>query len=125
MWTKPPGLPSYGTSELCWTNVSMPVRHFYHARCDTKKENHPTQKPLAVMEWSLGFIKGDVILDPFTGSGTTGVAAVKLGRSFIGIEIEPKYCEIAKRRIIEAEEQFALFDPPKRNEQLELCGVKP
>jgi DNA modification methylase len=52
---------------------------------------------------------GDSILDPFMGSGTTGVAAVKLGRKFIGIEIEPKYFDIACRRINDATKQQDLF----------------
>jgi DNA modification methylase len=57
---------------------------------------------------------GETILDPFMGSGTTGVAAVKLGRRFIGIEIEPKYFEIACRRISEALKQPDLFiEKPK------------
>lgn len=64
-----------------------------------KKSQHPTQKPIAVMEWSVSHTDGDSVLDPFMGSGTTGVAAIRLGRRFIGIEIEPKYFEIAKKRI--------------------------
>jgi site-specific DNA-methyltransferase (adenine-specific) len=62
---------------------------------------HPTMKPIALMSWCLSFIPFPeaLILDPFMGSGTTGVAAVKLGRKFIGIEIEPKYFDIACCRI--------------------------
>ena len=61
---------------------------------------HPTQKPVALMEWCLGFLPdAKTILDPFMGSGTTGVAAVRLGRRFIGIEICEKYFTIAKQRI--------------------------
>lgn len=66
---------------------------------------------------------GGAALDPFMGSGTTGVAAVKLGRKFIGIEIEPKYFDIACRRISEALKQPDMFvEPPKqpRQEALEL-----
>ena len=70
---------------------------------------HPTQKPLEVMEFVCRRCKG-AIVDPFMGSGTTGVAAVKLGRKFIGIEIEPKYFDIACRRISEALKQFDLFN---------------
>ncbi len=54
-------------------------------------------------------LTGDKILDPFMGSGTTGVAAVKLGRKFIGIEIEPKYFDIACRRISDASKQPDMF----------------
>lgn len=61
------------------------------------------------MKWCLEFVDGDCILDPFMGSGTTGVACMKLGRRFIGIEIEEKYCAIAARRIAEASEWDALL----------------
>jgi site-specific DNA-methyltransferase (adenine-specific) len=68
---------------------------------------HMSQKPIAVMEWLIKQLRGpaQIILDPFMGSGTTGVAAVKLGRQFIGIEIEPKYFDIACRRIEAATRQ--------------------
>lgn len=75
---------------------------------------HPATKPLAWMEWAVGLGSrySDLILDPFMGSGTTGVAAVKLGRRFIGIEIEPKYFDIACRRIEEASLQPDMFTSP-------------
>lgn len=63
---------------------------------------HPTQKPVGLMRWSIDRVKaapGAIILDPFMGSGTTGVAAVQMGRRFIGIEIDPDYYAIARRRI--------------------------
>lgn len=69
---------------------------------------HPTQKPLALMEWIVGLVPGGLILDPFMGSGTTGVACMNLGRKFIGIEIEAKYFEIACRRIEDAQRQGRL-----------------
>jgi site-specific DNA-methyltransferase (adenine-specific) len=75
---------------------------------------HPTQKPIALMRWCIEqFPNADTILDPFMGSGTTGVAAIKLGRKFIGIEIEPKYFDIACRRIEEAWKQPRLFEEPR------------
>lgn len=74
---------------------------------------HPTQKPIELMSWCIKRLKGGkTILDPFMGSGTTGVAAVKLGRRFIGIEIEPKYFDIACRRIEEATKQPDMFVEP-------------
>jgi site-specific DNA-methyltransferase (adenine-specific)/modification methylase len=73
---------------------------------------HPTMKPLPVMLWTIEKA-GDInsILDPFMGSGTTGVAAIQLGRSFIGIEREPKYFDIACKRIEQAVAQGQLFAP--------------
>lgn len=85
---------------------------------------HPTQKPLAVMKWCIEHLPADAqtILDPFMGSGTTGVAAVKLGRRFIGIERERKYFDIACRRIEEAYKQpdFFVSAPEKKPEQMSL-----
>jgi site-specific DNA-methyltransferase (adenine-specific) len=74
---------------------------------------HPTQKPVSLMEWCLGFVpNARTILDPFMGSGTTGVACARLGRSFIGCEIEPRYFDIACRRIEDAYRQPRLFAEP-------------
>ena len=77
---------------------------------------HPTQKPVALMEWCLGFLPdAKTILDPFMGSGTTGVACVKTGRAFIGIELDEGYFDIACRRIEEAYRQPDMFiAPPAR-----------
>lgn len=60
---------------------------------------HPTQKPLALMRWCIGRTKGQTILDPYMGSGTTGVACAEMGRAFVGIEIDEKHFETACRRI--------------------------
>ena len=77
---------------------------------DVKKRVHPTQKPIELMSKIIqDFTKeGDTILDPFMGSGTTGVACVQTGRNFIGIEIDPTYFAIAERRIKEAQMQPTL-----------------
>ena len=69
------------------------------------EREHPTQKPVSLMRWCIEKTRARTILDPFMGSGTTGVACVKLGRKFIGIEIEPKYFEIACKRIQAAYDQ--------------------
>jgi site-specific DNA-methyltransferase (adenine-specific) len=75
--------------------------------------DHPTGKPVdMVCSWVNRFTdRGGVILDPFMGSGTTGVAAIQLGRKFIGIEREPKYFDIACQRIEQAVAQGQLFAP--------------
>ena len=74
---------------------------------------HPCPKPIGMMSWLVerGALKGETILDPFMGSGTTGVAAIQLGRSFIGIEREPKYFDIACKRIEQTVAQGQLFEP--------------
>ena len=78
------------------------------------KVAHPTQKPLAVIEplLSASSEPGDVVLDCFMGSGTTGVACVRTGRRFIGVEKEPKYFDIAVRRIEAELNRAPLFDEP-------------
>lgn len=73
---------------------------------------HPTQKPVALMKWCIeqaGVPQRGTILDAFMGSGTTGVAAVQMGRKFIGIEREPKYFDIACRRIEDAQRVQDMF----------------
>jgi adenine-specific DNA-methyltransferase len=85
---------------------------------------HPCEKPLQLMSHITGTStrKGQTVLDPFAGSGTTGVAAIELGRKFIGIEREPKYFDIACRRIEQAYKQRPLFEaePVKAPEQMEI-----
>src|SRR6185312_14038045 len=83
---------------------------------------HMAQKPIAVMEWAIEQLHAvGVILDPFMGSGSTGVAAVKLGRRFIGIEIEPRYFDISCKRISDALKQPDMFiDSPKPLKQEEF-----
>lgn len=75
------------------------------------KVDHPTQKPLQLMKWNVDYLTApeQVILDPFMGSGSTGVAAVELGRNFIGIEREPRYFDIACKRIEDAQRQGNFF----------------
>lgn len=74
----------------------------------TGNDNHPTEKPVSLM-WAIVRWTSGTVLDPFMGSGTTGVACAKLGRKFIGVEIEPKYFDIACRRIEAAYKQPDLF----------------
>ena len=75
------------------------------------RREHPTQKPIAVMKAAITWAAPDAvtILDPFMGSGTTGVAAVQMGRDFIGVEREERYFDIACRRIEQAQLQGDLF----------------
>lgn len=87
---------------------------------EPQNTHHPTQKPVAVMERMVRNHDCQTILDPFMGSGTTGVACARLGRKFIGIEREPKYFEIAKRRIREELERFPLLEKQPEPEQLSI-----
>jgi DNA modification methylase len=81
---------------------------------------HPTEKPVLLMSELIAKCTASVILDPFMGSGSTGVACVQLGRSFIGIEREPKYFDIACSRIEEAQRQVPMFPEEKNQEQMGL-----
>jgi len=88
------------------------------------QKDHPTQKPLALMAWCIDRLptEAKTILDPFMGSGTTGVAAISLGRQFVGIEIEPRYFDIACKRIAEATKQTDLFIEKPRPTQIEMTA---
>lgn len=72
---------------------------------------HPCPKPLGWMRWAVGLATrpGETVLDPFMGSGTTGVAAVQNGRKFVGVEIEPAYFDVACERIEDAQRQARMF----------------
>jgi site-specific DNA-methyltransferase (adenine-specific) len=101
--------------ELAWTSRHGALRIFEKNRVAllTDGAEHPTQKPVEVMRWSiLQLNEPGTVLDPFMGSGTTGVAAVRLGKRFVGIEIEPKYFDTACRRIEAALRQPDLFVAP-------------
>ncbi len=110
VWNKPERNFSLAEAELAWTNRDNVVRVIDSPRSEPGRL-HPTQKPVPVMMWSVEKTTGTV-LDPFMGSGTTGVACVNLGRAFIGIEREPSYFDIACRRIEEAYKQPRLFAEP-------------
>jgi DNA modification methylase len=122
VWDKKNTMPTFSDCELVWTNIDRKsvklLTYEYNGLIGKREERvHPTQKPYEVMRWCIGRLpKGsDTILDPFMGSGTTGVACAKLGRKFIGIEIEPKYFDIACKRIEQAYDQPDLFiEPPKK-----------
>ena len=110
---------SSSEAEHAWTNLDKPNRVFdySHGQLATEgKHYHPTQKPVPLMAWCLVQAgRPATVLDPFMGSGSTGVACVQLGLAFTGIEREPKYFDIAYRRIEDAQRQAKLFeDAPAR-----------
>ena len=109
VWDKENGANDFADCELAWTNLKKAVRKLTYRwngmlqqpGRPKEQRQHPTQKPEAVMLWALTQAPQDVrtVLDPFMGSGTTLVAAKRLGKSCVGIEREERYCEIAARRL--------------------------
>lgn len=120
IWDKRDGTTSdnYSDCELAWTNLKIPARlhrQLWRGVMRAGEDNavnspkwHPSQKPYELMRWVVRFTEG-LVLDPFMGSGTTGVACARMGRKFVGIEIEPRYFDAACRRIEEAYRQTDLF----------------
>lgn len=117
----------FADCELAWTNLGGPARVFRHLWCGAFRKSergedrvHPTQKPVALMDWCLGLVRSQAILDPYMGSGTTGVACARLGKRFIGMELDPKHFATACRRIDDAQRQGRLFDAPRPAEAVQL-----
>ena len=113
VWDKGQRGFSLADCEFAWSSQNNAARVFNYARALAMQDGkqHPTQKPIALMKWCIEQCKNNpqTIFDPFMGSGTTGVAAVQMGRKFIGIEREPKYFEIACKRIEDAQRTFDMF----------------
>lgn len=124
VWDKMNAGNNFADCELCWTNWPKAVRRLQHlwngfARAGNEhRYDHPTQKPLEVMKWAIGLCpKAETIIDPFMGSGTTGVAAVQMGRKFTGIERDAGYFAIACKRIEQAYAQGQLFEPARAKQE--------
>lgn len=120
---------NFADCELAWTNMKKPVRKFEWMwngmlrQGGEQRNGHPTQKPIALMKWCIDQANSpEIILDPFIGSGTTGVAAIQMGRKFIGIEREQKYFDIACKRIEQATKQDDMFVAKPNYEQIDLYG---
>lgn len=121
-WDKGQKGLSMSDGELAWTSEQKALRSIVVNRSVLVGSEHPTQKPIQVMTWSIYQLgNSQTILDPFMGSGTTGVAVVQMGRKFIGIEREPKYFEIACKRIEQASKQVDMFIEPLKQEQVSLA----
>jgi site-specific DNA-methyltransferase (adenine-specific) len=136
VWDKVPTgkIRDQGDGEAAWINRDQPMRIHRllwdglcvgigarHEVTAGQKRHHPSQKPEALMIWCLGYIKGSSILDPYMGAGSTGVAAVKLGKRFQGIEIEKTYFDISCRRVEAATKQHDLFiEKPAPAKQMEM-----
>lgn len=130
VWDKQNGSNDFADCELAWTNLPKAVRRIYWRwngmirRGDDVRE-HPTQKPVGVMSWCIEHLPAGIetICDPFLGSGTTGVAAVKAKKRFTGIEIDPRYFDIACRRIEDASKQPDMFIEPAPKPVQEGLGL--
>lgn len=130
VWDKENGDNDFADCELAWTNIPKAVRRIQWMwngmlRKGREERVHLTQKPLGVMEWTLDQLPKGVatILDPYMGSGTTGVACVKRKLSFIGIEREAHHFDIACERIRKAYQQPDMFIERQRPaEQLSMLG---
>lgn len=118
--------------ENAWCSNPGVARIFHHvwdgADCQSERGErvHSNQKPVELLSWCLGFLPdAHCIFDPFMGSGTTGVACVKAGRKFIGVEIDPHYFDVACSRIERALAQPDMFvqAPPPKAEQLDMLEV--
>lgn len=112
VWDKGQRDFSLADVELAWTSDDKAARAFTYPRALALQDGkvHPTQKPVALMKWCLGlYPKSETVLDCYLGSGTTGVAAVQMGKRFIGIEREEKYFQIACKRIEDAQRQGDMF----------------
>lgn len=122
IWHKNNSDRDFADCEMAWTNQDK------NARLKTLRpmnmdggKIHPTQKPEIIMKWSIDYLPYcEIILDPFMGSGTTGVACAKMGRRFIGIELHEPYFDIACKRIEEAYRQPDFFIEQPKPIQYEL-----
>lgn len=107
----------FGDCELAWSNTKQSVRMYsqmWHGvarwRWSGEERHHPTQKPVDLMRWCIEQVGSpQIIFDPYMGSGTTGVAACRMGLKFIGVEIDQRYFDIACKRIEQAYGQGQLF----------------
>ncbi|MBP6770706.1 MAG: site-specific DNA-methyltransferase [Reyranella sp.] len=117
VWDKNNDGRDFAEFEMAWTNLDSVARIFRMRPMGMDGGKvHPTQKPIELMRWCVDKVpSAQTVLDPFMGSGTTGIAAVKLGRRFIGIEIDQRYFDIACRRIEDAAKQPDMFiEPPPK-----------
>lgn len=128
IWVKPDAMPKFngqgpalgyenivaawcGSGHSRWNGGGKRGVFSWPTNSPDREGTHPTEKPIGLMSELLSLFTGapDAVLDPFMGSGTTGVASVKLGRSFTGIEKDPKYFDLACRRIEKATRQGDFF----------------
>lgn len=130
VWDKQNTMPTFGDAELIWTNVKRDSVKIYTYTWNgligkETTRHHPTQKPVGLLVRLVQdyTCPGDTIIDPFMGSGTTGVAAMKTGRRFIGIELDPGYFQIAHERIANAAGEYVTTAKERATGQMALWDV--
>lgn len=100
--------------EQAWCSFKKPAK-MHRLSVTSYEKEHPTQKPVRLMEWCIGHApEAETVCDPYMGSGTTGLAAVGMGKLFVGIERERKYFDIACERISRAQAQGQLLPPEQK-----------
>lgn len=118
IWDKAQPMPNFSKADIASCThfqkteiVRIPWTNFTVARM--AKTDHPCERPVELYEWCIEYLPGKIktVLDPFLGSGSCGVAAIQLGRKFIGIEKEARYFDIACKRIEQSVAQGQLFEP--------------
>jgi len=97
VWDKNNGESDQMDCELAWTNLKGVTRQYTKAS-EKKNRVHPTQKPVELIEWCFNKIKGDIVYDPFLGSGSTLIACEKTNRKCYGMELDPHYCDVIVKR---------------------------
>lgn len=111
-WHKKNDGLSFSEFELAWSNTGKNCRILSH-HWGGENKLHPTMKPLKVIEWCFDFLKSEIILDPFLGSGSTMVASHQLNRKCYGMELDPKYCQVILDRMLKLDPTLTV----KRNGQ--------
>jgi site-specific DNA-methyltransferase (adenine-specific) len=126
VWDKGVVMPTLSKCELAWCSIGAHIEIFRYLWAGFRKEApeeryHPTQKPVPLFKWCLSNYssEGMLILDPFSGSGTTALACHALNRRFICIEREHEYVEISRNRLRDAQAQMSLFPNSAKTED---CG---
>ena len=114
IWNKNIRNMHFNDCEIAWCSGWKEASRVFDFSPQGLKKVHPTQKPLQLMKWCIDKLpkNAETILDPFMGSGTTGVACAKLGKKFIGVELDPEYFQIACQRIEKAYQEPDLFVSP-------------
>jgi site-specific DNA-methyltransferase (adenine-specific) len=125
VWDKYQTVDNFASAELAFCDkegLTAKVFRYPIQKHNQIEKFHPTQKPVELMKWCIELTTeiGDTVFDPFMGSGTTGIAALQMGRNFIGCEVSPEYFAIAEKRIKQASLQEGLFTPS--NNRLHLTG---